>query len=241
MEVDTAGADSAQASAGRRRREARKVTLLAIRSGALTFDFERAGQGEPLLTTDSWGHSVSSDLLRGLTLNMDLDLFEGTGADRDFAPILSSVSTSFSLSSGTDLGSLVGFGGTGLQGGGGYGSGAAGRGGEDRTGAWDLSLSYSLRRSRPGEGGRDNQNVDGTLSLNPTPNWQVRWSTNYNITDREFGLHSVRVVRDLHRWEARFNFTKGPQGNFVFSFVVSLTDAPEIRVPYDQRSGPSVP
>lgn len=236
---DTAASDTAGASGASRQAEERKVTLLSIRSGSLNFDFERGGQDEPVLTTDNWSHSISSDLLRGLTLNMALDLFEGTGAERSFSPILSSVSTSFSLSSGTDLTSLVGLGG-GLQGGGGAGAATAGRG-DDRTGQWDLSLSYSLRRSRPGEGGQDNQNVDGTLSLNPTPNWQVRWSTNYSVTDREFGLHSVRVVRDLHRWEARFNFTKGPQGNFVFSFVVSLTDAPEIKVPYDQRSGPSIP
>lgn len=238
--ADTASADSAGAIVSTRRGEDRKVTLLAVRSGALRFDFERAAAGEPVLTTDNWSHSVSSDLLRGLTLKLDLDLFEGAGDQREFAPIVSRVSTSFSFSSGTDLSNLVGVGGTGLRGGGGYGRGPSGRSGADRSGAWDLSLSYSMRRSRPGEGGRDNQTVDGTLSLNPTPNWRVRWSTNYNVTDREFGLHSVRVVRDLHRWEARFNFTRGTQGNFVFSFVVSLTDAPEIRVPYDQRSGPTV-
>ena len=245
---DTAASDSAQGAGARPQEEARKVTLLTIRSGALRFDFERAKQGEPALTTDTWDHSISSDLLRGLSLNLDLDLFEGTGRARSFSPFLSRVNTSFSFGSGTDLGSLVGFGGAGSGGGGfagggpvGPSAGARGRAGEGRTGQWNLSLTYSLRRPRPGEAGTETQSLGGNISLHPTPNWQVRWNTSYNITDSEFGYHNVRVTRDLHRWEADFTFTKSPSGNFVFSFVVSLTDAPEIRVPYDQRSGPTTP
>lgn len=241
---DTASADGAGGSGSQVGDRARKVTLLAIRSGSLRFDFERAKEGEPVLTTDSWSHSISSDLLRGLTLNMSLDLFEGIGSGRTFAPIVSKVNTSFSLSSGTELGDLVGLGGTGPAGrGGGFGSRAPGGDGDGdgRTGSWDLSLDYSLQRSRPGEAGRENQTLGGRLALQPTPNWRVDWSTSYNITDSEFGLHNVRVVRDLHRWEANFTFTKSPSGNFVFSVLVRLMDAPDIKIPYDQRSGPAIP
>lgn len=235
---------------------ARKVTLLAIRSDALRFDFERAAQGEPLLVTDRWGNSISSDLLRGLRLNITHDLFAGEGVDRTFDPILTQVNASFSLSSGTSLGDIFGLGGDGgaaparrrpSEGRFGRGAGGVG-GGQGRTGTWDLSLSYSLNRSREEEdaaaggfgfgGPGDSQTLSWNLALQPTPNWRMNWNTSYNVTDREFGSHRVSLVRDLHRWRARFQFLKAPNGNFVFQFLVQLTDAPELKVNYDQRSEP---
>ncbi len=240
---------------------ARKVTLLAIRSDALEFDFERAAEGEPLLVTDRWGNSISSDLLRGLRLNVTHDLFAGRGADRQFDPVLTQVNASFSLSSGTSLGDVFGLGGDGGGAAGSAGSGprrrpssgrfggqtAAGRAGG--TGHWNLSLSYSLNRSREGEEGGgagggigggtgDSQTLSWNLSLQPTPNWSMNWDTSYNLTDSEFGSHRVSLVRELHRWQARFQFLKAPNGNFVFQFLVRLTDAPDLKVDYNQRSQP---
>ena len=72
----------------RRAQPRRNVVLLGINSSPLTFDWSR--EDESPLTTDRWSHRINSDLLRGLSLNMSLDLFEGTGEDRTFAPILSS-------------------------------------------------------------------------------------------------------------------------------------------------------
>ncbi len=254
----TAPRDTADDTGGGRAaaERTRKVTLLAIRSDALRFDFERAAEGEPLLVTDRWGNSISSDLLRGLRLNITHDLFEGRGADRRFDPILTQVNASFSLSSGTSLGDLFGLGGDGGGGGtrrrpstgryGSQGGGFSGAGGE--TGTWDLSISYSLNRSREGDGGAsipgiggaggDNQTLNWNLALRPTPNWSMNWDTSYNVTDSEFGSHRVSLVRDLHRWRARFQFLKAPNGNFVFQFLVQLTDAPDLKVNYDQRSEP---
>jgi len=108
---------------------------------------------------------------------------------------------------------------------------------ERRGGPWSLSLSYSLNRYRPGEFGTQNQTLQSNLSLQPTPNWRVQWRTSYNLTDHQFEEQQVSLVRTLHRWEARFDFTKSPNGNFLFDFQVSLTDVPQLHVNYDQRSG----
>ncbi|MFW6193444.1 MAG: putative LPS assembly protein LptD, partial [Gemmatimonadota bacterium] len=236
--------------------EERKVTLLSIRSDALAFDFERAAEGEPVLTTDRFGNSVSSDLLRGLSLNIEHDLFRGSGTEREFDPFLSRLTASFSFASGTSLGDIIGLGGVG------GGSRPSPRDpvrdlsqadrlsefdpsqdafDEDtEAGPWNLSLNYSLRRSRPEQGTEPNQTLSGNLSLRPTPNWRIRWNTQYNITTREFGQHVVNLERDLHRWRASFTFSKSPNGNFIFSFRVFLTDAPDLKVDYDQRSSPTV-
>ena len=232
----------------------RKVTLLSLSTSSLEFDFERAKEDLPTLVTEQMSANVNSDLLRGLSLNMTYDLFEGTGNERRFSPVLTQLGTSFSFRSGTGLGQIFGLGG-------GAGGGRtqtfpstrsrdqftnpAYRREDDRrgipegsrgSGPWDLSLRYSLSRSRPGEGGRESQNLSGTLRLEPTPNWSIWWDTSYNFTAGEFGQHTLELERDLHRWRATFRFIKSPNGNFLFDVMVQLTDAPDLKVEYDQRT-----
>ncbi len=234
----------------------RVVTLLALNTSALLFDFERAKLGEPALISPTISNNISSDLLRGLTINMTHRLFDGTGVDRRFDPSLQQIALSFSLRSGASLGDLVGL-----------GSDASrsprdrladtlttrepdARSGlrqfydEDRTdpfadgargGPWDLRLRYSLIRPQVA-GGLESQTVDGTLSFHPTPGWSVRWTTQYNFTSGDFGQQLITLDRDLHRWRASFQFARSPNGNVIFSVGVHLTDAPELKGDYRQQT-----
>lgn len=239
-----------------RRQVDRAITLLAIQTDALTFDFAQDEPGSSTLVTDKLGNRLSSDLLRGFQLSTRHDLFEGTGADRKFKPFLESLVLSFSLRSGTGLGDLFGVGGD---------SGDRSRRDleaeapqnvdsryrlrefqdayrrdpfEEREGGapWSLSLRYSLLRGRPGESTQESQTIDGTLSFNPTPKWSVRWTTQYSFTTGEFGTQYITLDRDLHRWRASFQFSRTPNGNTLFQVSVRLTDAPEIKGDYNQRT-----
>ncbi len=78
--------------------------------------------------------------------------------------------------------------------------------------------------------------MNASLSLRPTPNWSVRWTTQYNFTENEFGQNVISLDRDLHRWLASFQFARSPNGNTIFQVSVSLQDAPEIRGDYIQRT-----
>ena len=120
---------------------------------------------------------------------------------------------------------------------GGPGSGRQTRGG---IGGWQASLNYSLIRSRA-EASRsgDNQMLTGNFSFRPTEHWSVRWSTGYSFTDGRFSDHMLTLSRDLHRWQANFDFTKAQNGNFAFSFRVNLLDNPDLKLDYDQRTDPS--
>ena len=239
--------------APRRAQPRRNVVLLGINSSPLTFDWSR--ENESPLTTDRWSHRVNSDLLRGLSLNMSLDLFEGTGEERTFAPILSNLTGSFTFSSASGLGGLLGLGG---------GGGGAG-GADPRTrlrnaadsryrlqsfdenpdpadpglragGPWTLALTYSLQRGREEQSSQDRQSLNAVLSLNPTPNWRLAWRTTYNLTQKEFGEHLITLDRALHRWMATFMFARSPNGNFIFQMSVSLRDAPDLKFDYDQQT-----
>ena len=103
------------------------------------------------------------------------------------------------------------------------------------TGAWNTNFSYSLRRIResllPAS-----QLLQMGIRLKPAENWDLVWRTSYDITARKFADHSVRLTRDLHRWQANFDYTQTATGNWAFRFSVSLRDNRDLKFDYDQRS-----
>ncbi len=106
------------------------------------------------------------------------------------------------------------------------------------------SVTFDDQRFRPIESEGDappvSRDANRTLGLSfqfdPTAHWSVSWTTQYNLTTKEFGQHVVRLERDMHRWRATFQFLKSPNGNFAFNFFISLLDQPDIRFNYDQQT-----
>lgn len=93
----------------------RPVTLLAITTSPFGYDFSQAKlEGRTGYTTQTITNQFSSDLLRGFTLSMTHDLWEGqVGTDTArFSPFLQSVSANVSMSGRTfqSLFALVGLG-----------------------------------------------------------------------------------------------------------------------------------
>jgi len=104
-----------------------------------------------------------------------------------------------------------------------------------RGGAWNANFSYSLNRSRdsflPAS-----QLLQMGIRLKPTEKWDLVWRTSYDIEAGKFADHSIRLTRDLHRWQANFGYSQTATGNWVFRFEVSLTDNRDLKFDYDQRS-----
>ncbi len=73
-------------------------------------------------------------------------------------------------------------------------------------------------------------------SFNLTPKWAASWNTNYDVERSEFAAQVVTLQRDMHDWRAIFGFTQAPNGNFAFTFFVSLKAQPEIKLDYDRQS-----
>ena len=120
MRVDDEEADSAAAEATavdpsggpRRLPQSEKVTILALRTSAVTYDFEQASQLGHFTRgfTDNLrlSHQISSDYLRGLTVSLEHQIFDDTGGGtaggaRDFSFYLSNVNLGFSMGSQTAL------------------------------------------------------------------------------------------------------------------------------------------
>jgi hypothetical protein len=103
------------------------------------------------------------------------------------------------------------------------------------TGSWNANLSYSMQRPR--DPTREAaQMLRGTVRLQPTPNWSVSWRTAYDLELNQFNDHSIRLTRDLHRWEANFDFLQTATGNWTFRFEVRLRDNQDLKFDYRQRN-----
>ena len=249
-------------------RNAPKVKLLSIQTSAITYDFQQAKEpGRTGWTTGSIQNTFTSDLLRGFTLSVSHDLWDGpVGYDSTrFDLFLRSVSARFTLT-GATFANIVSL----------FTGGEVTAEEEDQVmdpqdrlqplggamsaprsldpaidqltarttarGGFRASVTYDEQRTRT-------QVVDGeveeTLSLRNlglqigfslTPGWAVSWNTNYNITQKKFGQHVLRLDRTMHRWGATFSFVRAPNGNFAFNFFISLRDQPEMKFQYDQRT-----
>jgi hypothetical protein len=84
--------------------EGRKIKLLSLQSDGVSYDFEQAKlPGRTGWTSQTWGNTVSSDLLRGFSLRFAHDLWDGPVGYREsrFAPMLTSMTFGFALGAST--------------------------------------------------------------------------------------------------------------------------------------------
>ena len=102
-------------------------------------------------------------------------------------------------------------------------------------GGWNASLSYSLRRPR-GDEQEASQMLSGTVTMRPTESWDLSWRTAYDMERGAFNDHTIRLSRDLHRWQANFDFLQTVTGNWSFRFEVSLLDNRDLKFDYKQRN-----
>lgn len=269
--VDSVAGDTALA---RQREPApsdpQRVTLLSLSTSPLQYDFVLADSTGNGFVTERISNTISSDFLRGLTIQMEHELFDRTELDPTkaenagrlgtFSPRLSSLTTSFELGPGSALFRWLGLGDsersdrTGSQsafpgplpsdnptavGAGPATSNPIPTGG----GPWRASLNYSFSRPQrafraTSAGDFDDraiQTVSANSSFMLTPGWAVSWTTDYSITDNEFGSHRLSFRRDLHRWQANFNFYQTPHGNTAFEFFVELIDNRDLK--FQHREG----
>jgi len=247
------------------------VNILSLRTSALRYNFVSADEsGEFLRGFESTvlSNTITSDYLRGLTINMSHDLFEdvasgdGSGITRNFAPHLTRVNFGFALDPNSGIMRLLGLGRSA-----GTTSTPTARDGEaalsdplaDQTdeasiipsgvgqrgptlggagmaaGEWSARFSYALSRPRIG-GSSVSQILNITANLAPTAGWTVNWSTAYDLQGGGFNDQRISFTRDLHRWEAHFDFLRTATGNYSFRFEVSLLDNRDLHMDYEQRS-----
>lgn len=76
----------------------------------------------------------------------------------------------------------------------------------------------------------------GDVGFQLTPSWAVQWTTGYDFVQKRFSDHQVQLQRNLHDWRAVFGFTQSPNGNFAFTFFISLIAQPDLKFDYSRRT-----
>lgn len=262
-EVETDTTAAGRPGEPRRMQQARKIKLLSVSTSALVYDFARAKRGDYGLQTAQLTHSVTSDLLGGLSFTLAHDLFddtrdsEGKVVDRSFAPSIRSLDTSFTLDNNSWLFRVLGLGrkteapadtaaaDSAMAGADIDVPHSSGFLGPKRpptafgsstgaVGTWRADIQYRLNRPRDAS---TEHSIIGGISFQPTENWSVSWRTGLSnrMGDWEFSDHYLTFTRDLHRWQANFAFVKALNGNLMFNFRVHLLDNPDIQLEHDER------
>jgi len=103
------------------------------------------------------------------------------------------------------------------------------------TGGWDASFNFSMQRPRD-EALPASKMLGVNVRMQPTELWDLTWRTSYDLESRQFNDHTIRLSRDLHRWEAHFDFRKTVTGNWSFQFEVALMDNRDLKFDYQQRN-----
>jgi len=78
-------------------------------------------------------------------------------------------------------------------------------------------------------------NVQFRTSFDLTPKWSANWQTNYDLELNQFGAQTLSLARDLHDWRAVFGFTQAPNGNFAFTFFISLKAETDVKFNYNRN------
>lgn len=92
---------------------------------------------------------------------------------------------------------------------------------------WSLNLSYSYNRNFRSAGRNTISNLSMNLNMNLTANWKITFRGSYDLVEKELAAPQITVYRDLHCWEANFQWR--PLGSYSgFRFEIRLK-APQLR------------
>ena len=104
------------------------------------------------------------------------------------------------------------------------------------VGTWSANFDYSLTRPRLDARGDARQMLGATFQLKPTNLWSLSWRTSYDLELGGFNDHMIRLTRDIHDWEAHFDFSQTAMGNWAFRFEVALKANQDIHFDYRQNN-----
>jgi lipopolysaccharide assembly outer membrane protein LptD (OstA) len=103
------------------------------------------------------------------------------------------------------------------------------------VGSWNANFSYSLVRQRTALA-TPSQAVQVSFTVKPTPNWDLSWRTSYDLERKAFNDHSLTLTRDIHDWDAHFDFARTATGNWFFRFDVALKANRDFKFDYKQQN-----
>ena len=92
---------------------------------------------------------------------------------------------------------------------------------------------------RPREADLARQMLQFSVRFQPRNLW-ARAGAVHTTSNSVLNDHMISFTRELHRWEANFDFRRTVTGNWAFRFEVALSDNRDLKFDYQQydRSDP---
>lgn len=199
----------------------RKLDLFNL-STSVSYDFEKTERKWGYLSTTLRTSTVP--IVRDVTVQAVHDLYNPVTLDLD---VLGARLTNLSVSSGLTLSGRAG----------GTSQSAVGMGREEvptmhgsTARPWNVNVGYRYSESRNLLTGSKSIThwITSSASFNVTRNWSVDFQQNYDIRRKTIVSRSIRVYRDLHCWEASFEWIPNGSSKGYF-FKINVKAIPEIK------------
>jgi hypothetical protein len=103
-----------------------------------------------------------------------------------------------------------------------------------------LALEYSVSKPNPSIKNETYYLSLRNTELQLTNNWRINYSARFDIKDRKIVTHSFTFYRDLHCWEARFDWRPSGTGAPYFWLKINVRSSQLRDLKYEKRSNNSV-
>jgi lipopolysaccharide assembly outer membrane protein LptD (OstA) len=93
---------------------------------------------------------------------------------------------------------------------------------------WNLSTSFSYSGSRSANGPWSHREfANAVLGLRPTPNWELNYYNQIDLSERRIVAQEYALTRNLHCWKLQF-VRRFSGGTADYYFRIGIVDRPEI-------------
>lgn len=99
---------------------------------------------------------------------------------------------------------------------------------------WSAGFGLSYGGSRTAAGLDARAQLNSSVNLRLSPNWNLSYGSLYAFKEHEFNYQRIELKRDLHCWEAMFTYSATPLTT-EFYFRISVKALPEIK--FEQGPG----
>lgn len=99
---------------------------------------------------------------------------------------------------------------------------------------WSAGFGLSYGGSRTATGLDARAQLNSSVNLRLSPNWNLSYGSLYAFREHEFNYQRIELKRDLHCWEAMFTYSATPLTT-EFYFRISVKALPEIK--FEQGPG----
>jgi lipopolysaccharide assembly outer membrane protein LptD (OstA) len=96
---------------------------------------------------------------------------------------------------------------------------------------WNLGYSFNLLYDRFAKDNKFSKSVylNGDFAL--TSKWHINFNSGYDFSNKQVTLTQISIVRDLHCWEARLDWTPfGPYRNYMFNIRIKASSLKDLKL-----------